>query len=383
MIIEKGEIHFAIENKLAHKLDLVAKRITSEHPRQNAYLENHGKPGDGKTNTAVVEAYYMHLQTGRPIHLFFKLSNLLEFAKKTQDQIIIWDEPSLDSLSTDHLARINRDLLRLINTGRKLRHFYIINFTKFWRFPEDIVVDTCLGMVHMNSRNGTTMGRFLYIPQKKLESLWTIYQKTGKKSYGKLKAFGGGMPYVMEKYMHLMNITIEGHPNCGYNDYNRLKDEAIASIGVVDAKKSKKESEVERKLIELRYKLGNITTIQRETLAAALGISSVRLFEWRKRPPEGANPLENEVLETTSSTSTWNTMDKDGKNESAAGPASPGPIINNQNALEPINNSTNAGQQPNKPQTNASAPINNSTNASGQALRTHPAGVKGSEQLTE
>lgn len=333
MLVEDGEIKYSIENRLVKKMDILIERVTRPNQKQNSFLENHGMPGEGKTNSSVVEAHYVKWKTGRPISMFFRLEKLIDFLKTTENQIVIWDEPSLNSLSTDQLARINRDLLRLINTMRKKRHFIIVNFTKFWRFPEDIVVDTCLGMVHHNSKNGTDPGRFVYIRHRNLEALWDIHRKTGKKAYGKLKSFGGRMPHILEKYFHLMDITIEGQPHCTYDDYERLKDAAIESIGGGTEKKSKKEIELERKLADLRFKIANLPDYEKEKLASHLGVSSGRLREWRKRGLNTPNTQENEVFEALPPPSTFSTRaieiendvpaPKEGQRRSIIAPLSP------------------------------------------------------------
>jgi hypothetical protein len=287
MIVEDGEIRYAIENKLAHKLDLMADMCTREKGIQNAYLANEGRTGSGKTNTSLVEAHYFKTKTGRDIHMFFRLEGLINFLKTTEKKIVIWDEPSLDSFSTDQLTSLNKNLLRLINTGRKKRHFVIVNLTKFWRFPEDLVVDTCLGMVHTFVKNDSTYGRFFYIRQKFLEALWEAKKKSNKRLYSKLSSFGGNFPYIMEKHMDRMNITIEGHPNCTYKDYERLKDEAIATIGVENTNKrgmggGARDPKV--RLEKLQYKLSQIKAIPQQDLAIMLEIDPKFLRDWAKMP---------------------------------------------------------------------------------------------------
>lgn len=303
MRIQDGVIEYALEDKLVQKLDLMIERVMRPNQKQNAYLQNHGLPGEGKTNSSLAEAHYIKLKTKRQIHLYFRLEGLINFLKNSDSQLAIWDEPSLDSLSTDQLARINRDLLRLVNTGRKKRHFVIVNFTKFWKFSEDMVVDTCLGMIHHNSKNGTNPGRFLYIRQKNLEKLWNDYHKSKKRNYGKYKSFGGRMPHVMEKYFDLFDVTIEGKPHCTYDDYERLKDASIASIGETQ-KVSKKEQVWIDKLTELRYNISQVpkqSSLTQLELAAILKINPARLREWAKSNVKVQNSLETDDSKASAS----------------------------------------------------------------------------------
>ena len=272
-IVVDGE-NFPIENQLIKKLDRVVRGITQKSPKEDAVLINEGKEGKGKTNSSIVESGYVSLKTKRPIHLFFRLENLIEFAQSTKNKIIIWDEPSLDSLSTEQVSKLNRNMLRLFMTVRKKRHFFIINYTKFWKFPEYIVVDRSNGMVHMREDK---IGRFLYIRKKKLEFLWNDYRTKHKRSYRKSMAFGGRMPLIMEKHFDKLNIYVNDIPNASYKDYEKSKDEAILSIGKVAAKNDKNRI----KLDELRRKIANVDGIGKEILAQQLGINSKRLREWR------------------------------------------------------------------------------------------------------
>jgi len=257
--------------------------IECEEPHHNFVANDIVVHNSGKSNSSIAEAYYFKLKTGRDIHLFFRLEKLLEFAKNNENKIIIWDEPALDSLSTDQMTTLNRNMLRLINTMRKKRHFLIINFTKFWRFSVDLVCDTILGMVCMDSRDGEHIGRFVYIRQKKLERLWDTYQKTRKKTYGKLKSFGGWMPEVMEKYFDKMGIFVEEVPNATLDDYERVKDRAIKEIGNQN-KISKREQNTINRYNELRYRFAIYPGITQKEKAKILGVSARSIQDWAILP---------------------------------------------------------------------------------------------------
>lgn len=282
------DLKYGLENRLLKKLDLMISRCVQEHPKKDALLMNEGSEGEGKSNSSVAEAYYIKSKTGRPIHLFFKLDSLIKFAQSTEDKIIIWDEPAIDSLATDHYKEINKDLIRLLMSVRKRRHFMIFNFTKFYKFAEYIVVDRALGMVHMYSRRGIEPGRFVYIKQRKLEPLFTGYKFSKKRLYKKFKSFSGTFPDVMEKYFDKMDITVEDKPHATYKDYEVQKDLAIQSIGV------KKISEDKMKLQELQSKIAifgkNLKTIPKNQTALAkfFGINRETLRKWGLRALESS-----------------------------------------------------------------------------------------------
>lgn len=275
LIIDKEE--FAIEKQLIRKLDRVVRGITQENPKEDAVFINEGKEGKGKTNTSLVEAIYVKIKTKRDVHLFFRLENLIRFAQSTEKKIIIWDEPSLDSLSTEQVNKLNRNMLRLFMTVRKKRHFFIINYTKFWKFPEYIVVDRSNGMIHMREDK---IGRFIYIRKNRLEFLWNDFRTKHKRSYRKAMSFGGRMPFIMEKYFDKLKINVNDIPNATYKDYEKVKDEAIESIG----KRAEKLDKNKIKLDELRRKISYVKDITQIELANHLGVSSARLREWKKIP---------------------------------------------------------------------------------------------------
>lgn len=294
-ITEKGEkfrlkingIEFAFEKRLYKKLQIMCDRIIKKHPTLDACLANDGYEGDGKTNSSLVEAIIAQAMIkDTSIHLFFKTSSCIDFAKKTERKIIILDEPSFESLSTDSTTKLNKDFLRLTSTMRKKRHFFIINFAKFWKFPEFLIVDRALGMVHMDSRHGKDPGRFKYIRKRALEKLWNAKKKQNKRIYNKLKSFGGRMPYLMEEIFENFNIQVENTKNATIDDYDKEKDLAIESIG---EKKNLTKTEIKNndKIAELKQKVASIWrhkqfNMTQEQLALALEINSRRLREWEK-----------------------------------------------------------------------------------------------------
>ena len=299
MICEHKGVSFHVETKLAQMLDLMADRVMKKHPTLDAVLQNSGAEGEGKTNASLVEAAYFQMKTGRPISLFFKTSSCLKFAQSTKEQIIILDEPSFETLSTDFQTAAFKDFLRLTSTMRVKRHILIINFAKFWKFPDFLVVDRALCMIHLYSKQGQDPGRFLYIKKKNLEPLWNAYKKSGKRLYGKLKTFGGKFPYIMDKMWDKLDIRVEDHEHTALKDYDDVKERAISTIGV---KKSKRQINDDMKLLSLRKAISNIKCVSREKLAAELGINSARLREWAHIDLDDPNCLENLEKEGESAT---------------------------------------------------------------------------------
>ena len=273
---------YALEKKLVKRLNMICERTTQENPKLDALLINEGAEGEGKTNTSIIEAYYFKVKTKRDAHLFFKIDDLTRFAQSTEKKIIIWDEPSLDSLSTDQLSSINKDMQRLFMTVRKKRHIFIINFTKFWKFPEYIVVDRSTCMLHIYTRKAKDFGRFVYIKKRRLEKLWNDYHKLKKRTYQHHKSFGGHFPNVMEKHFDEMDFFVNGIPHATYKIYEQEKDKAIFGIG--KSKRTKKELYNQRRLNNLRLGVSEIIkefNLSQTKVAKVLKVHIRRLQEWK------------------------------------------------------------------------------------------------------
>ena len=223
---------YKLEKKLISKLKLMADRCK----KKDVLFIIEGSEGEGKTNASEVIAWELKKMTGRPISMFFRLRPMIEFAKSTKDKIIIWDEPALDSLSTDWYRKTSRDLIRLLMTCRKKRHIFIFNFVKFYKFSEYVVVDRAHGFLHIYTRSNGQQGRFMYVRQRAIEKLYNLYRDRKIRGYKKFKSFGGWLPLI-EDYLKDLDMTIEGKPHCTLKDYEDMKDAAIDGIGEEEEKK--------------------------------------------------------------------------------------------------------------------------------------------------
>lgn len=274
------DLQYGLEKRLVKKIDLMIDRCEQKNPKRDAVLICEGSEGEGKTNSSVAISYYIKSKTQRDIHIFFRLEGLIKFAQENKGKIIIWDEPALDSLGSDWYKRVNKDLIRLLMTVRKNRHFFIFNFTRFYRFSEYIIVDRGLGLVHMYSRNEIQPGRFVYIKRRDLEALYTTYKKSKKRIYKSLTSFRGNFPEVMEKHFDKMDICVEGKVHATLADYEKQKDLGIMSIG----EKKKEVNKEKEELAKLKVRIAsiNLKMTNRKQLADQLGISERTLNRWKE-----------------------------------------------------------------------------------------------------
>ena len=227
---------YPLETQLVKKLDLMIERCQSKKNKKDVVLLCEGAEGEGKTTLSIALAYYVSEQTGREFdtsHMFFDIEKMIDFAQNTEEQIIIWDEPALQALSTDWASSAVKNLTRLLMMARKKRHFIIINMTKFYKFNEYIVVDRAIALIHVYSRRNIESGRFQYIKKRSLEQLWRDYRFSKKRTYQKhaSKIIRGTFPDVLSP-TYKNNVLSEFENE----KYEKAKDAAIMQIGKVNEK---------------------------------------------------------------------------------------------------------------------------------------------------
>ena len=262
---------YYMDNALLKKLDLMILRCVQKNPKRDAVLIVEGGEGEGKTTMACCCAYYIHHITKRPFsnaNIFFEAEKILKFAQETENQIIIYDEPALDMLSAEWWKREQKNIIKLLMVARKKRHFFIFNLTKFYKFPEYVVVDRGLGMIHVYSRNDIEAGRFVYIRKKSLEFLYNDYRRSKVRKYKRYASFRGTFSDVLAKIIDEVA-------------YNKEKDAAILKIGTEQAKVTK----TQEKIQALKYNIASIVEkfkLPAKEIAEMFGVEENTLKTWLK-----------------------------------------------------------------------------------------------------
>lgn len=259
--------HYYMEKRLAEKLDLLCLRCTGNRKLQNLLITDGGE-GYGKTTMSVEAAYYISQVTGRKFNnsnIFFDVNQMIDFALKTEDQILIWDEAALAGLSMESYNKIQIKLIKLLMIARKKRHFYIFNIPEVFRLKEPIV-SRAIGLVHVYARNEVSLGRFVYFKKKGLAKLYESWIRGRKKLYKSIYSFRGSFPDALGK---IVDEEL----------YDKEKDKAILSISNEHGvEQSAKEMEVKK----LKVMIGKVRTPvkTRVELANQLGVSDKTLRLW-------------------------------------------------------------------------------------------------------
>ena len=266
---------FYLDPKLKEKMDLCIDRCTGKRKLDNLIIID-GDEGFGKTTLAVSLAYYVHHETKRPFdvnHIFFDLEKLINFAKSTEDQIIIWDEAALGGLSTQWHSKKQQKLIQLLMVARKKRHFFIFNIPKFFKLAEYILVDRAICLVHVYARHELELGRFCYFKKKSKELLYYDRIRSKARNYNKFMDFWGTFSNALPKLID-------------EDAYDKKKDKAIMSIGEDDTKVSKWKGRYD----ELCIKLGKCN-IEKKVLSECLDIPINTLYDWAKKGDKSPNLL--------------------------------------------------------------------------------------------
>lgn len=261
------------------KMDLMIERITQKNPKLDAVFQNEGGEGLGKTTFSVAQGYYISYKTGIPFsekNVFLDIKKAIDFAKDTEKQIIVFDEPAKGVLKMQWRTQLQQNLIELLMLSRKKRHFMIFNFVKFYKFNEYIVVDRCLGMAHLYERRDRKGYAFAYIPRSRLEDLYNDAIKKHQRNYFKHSVFTGEFPDVLnpDKKYNLLD-------KFDFKSYDKEKDRVISSIG--DAKPEEKvidEKAIRVQLFKQLYQ--NSDKFKLKDLSTAFGISIRTAGRWIK-----------------------------------------------------------------------------------------------------
>ena len=256
---------YSMDDRYVSKLDLMIKRMSGSGTDDNIIIVD-GDEGQGKTEFATGTCYYVANQTGRtysPENIYFDLDKIIEFATRTKDQIIHFDEGALGMLTTQWWNQNNQKFLQLVMTARKKRHFIIICIPKFYKLNSYLIEERSIALVNVYSRKNLQKGRFCYYTKSAKERLYNDWKRTRIKKYQKYHTFHGSFVQAMNKV-----FTTE---QC--EEYERKKDEAILSLtkDTKVQKESKFKIQRDKLLVLLIRELG-LSTRKAEKLMEKEGI---------------------------------------------------------------------------------------------------------------
>jgi len=190
---------YYMDNFLVKKLDLMADR--TEKKMDNLILID-GDEGQGKSNLAMGVAHYFAWKAKRSFNVdnvFFDLDKLIDFAKDTEDKVIVWDEGALGGMAAEWWKKNQIEFVKLLMIARKKRHFIVICIPKFFKLNEYLVVDRSIGLLHVYARNEIERGRFVYYGKSNKEKLFYNWRRTKQRNYKRYYDFRGSFLEYLPK----------------------------------------------------------------------------------------------------------------------------------------------------------------------------------------
>jgi hypothetical protein len=255
---------FYLDNALTQISEVFIKR---QKGKWDNLLLFDGDEGSGKSTFAIALCYYYAYLTKKKFtteNIFFDLNNLMDFASKNEEQIILWDESALGGLSTQWSSKEQTKLVQALMTARKKRHFWIFIIPKFHELRR-YVVRRSVGLVHVYSPDGIERGYFAYYKKDKKNQLFDdVKRKKNEYGYRKYMSFHG-------KFTRYDNKDI-----IDWEAYEKKKDEAIIKMFSNDA------DAVNDKIIRLKYFVTQLKRYNLTELSEELGVPRPTLYDWRK-----------------------------------------------------------------------------------------------------
>jgi len=262
---------YYMDEHLVEKLNLCAKRCMKKD--MDSLLIVDGDEGLGKTTISSAAAYYVKSITNMGFNtksLFFDVDEMIDFAAKTEKQIIIWDEAALSGLSMEWYNKSQVKLIKFLMVSRKKNHFYFFNIPKIFRLKDYLAIERSLGLIHVYSPDELRRGNFAYFRKDPKERLYHEWGRLKFKHYKKHYDFRG-------KFIDNLNKIVK------MQDYDKMKDNMIAKIGKekqkTPSKRDIKFTMTKQKIYELPKVFPGITYTK---LAEHFNIGISTLSEWNK-----------------------------------------------------------------------------------------------------
>lgn len=262
-----------IDSKLKEKLDLMITRTMGKSEQDNVVLID-GDEGTGKTNIASLIAYYVAYKTKRELsinNVFFDLDKLIDFAMKTEKQIVWWDEGALGGLASEWWKKNQKRFMKLLMIARKRRHFFIICIPKFFKLNEYFVVDRSIGLIHTYADQGVNIGRFVYFTKAKKEYLFYEWKKSRRRGYKNYYDFRGRFTKTLGKVID-------------ENLYDKKKDQAIMNM---DGGEERRNESTIKKDVSLNFvKNAMKKGLTQKDIAEILGVTIRTIAKYSKQLKE-------------------------------------------------------------------------------------------------
>lgn len=264
-----GELEVYLHRDLNEVIDVCVERY---HKKWDNLIIIDGMERAGKTTLAKEIGYAYAAKLGKKISLanvFFNPDDIIEFAKNTRGQVIIWDEAAFGGMNTQWQNKVQQKLVQMLMVAGKYQHFFIFIIPSFFKLAWYLAVHRSIALIHVYSPDLISRGDFALfnVKQKK----W-IYNQCRKSETYPDPTFVGD--FTIGQSVHIWND----------DEYEAKKDEAITNF--FKEEEVDKASEIDKRL----RKWFTLNSDKKEG-SAWLGITQ-RSFEYWEKYEIGENPLQ-------------------------------------------------------------------------------------------
>lgn len=237
---------------LIKKLDIMIDRMENRGFDNCIIID--GKEGYGKTTLGGQICYYVSYKTGRRFtheDIHFRVKELLNIMQTTSSGIFLLDEAELDLLS-EQRGKMQRYFMQMLMAARKKNHFIVAIIPSLKKL-KSYVVERAIGFIRVYSPDHVSRGFYAYYDEDAKNLLYDMWQRKRKMEYKKFYTFNGTFPNKFKEFIN-------------EKEYDKKKDEAIATIGNEEETKFNKFKDQRDKLIRLYKKETGKTNLQLESV---------------------------------------------------------------------------------------------------------------------
>lgn len=214
-VYKMDDLGYYIEPKLLEKIQFMKRRRAKNFDH---LLLVEGGEGLGKTNFAVHYGYACAKEFGCSFgneNIFFDPDEMMDFAVRTEAQVIQWDEAAMAALGSNWQSKVQQKLIKCMMMARKKRHTWIF-LIPYIETLKLYFLKRAVGLVHVYSRDDLERGRYVYVGKKKIKAVIKKIRMRQEINW-KFYDFRGSCQFVLPKLID-------------EQEYEKKKDEVILDV---------------------------------------------------------------------------------------------------------------------------------------------------------
>lgn len=173
-----GELEVYLHRDLNEVVDVCVERY---HKKWDNLIIIDGMERAGKTTLAKEIGYAYASKIGANFNLsnvFFNPDDIIEFAKNTRGQVIIWDEAAFGGMNTQWQNKVQQKLVQMLMVAGKYQHFFIFIIPSFFKLAWYLAVHRSVALIHVYSPDLISRGDFALFNVKQKKWIYNQCRKS-------------------------------------------------------------------------------------------------------------------------------------------------------------------------------------------------------------